>query len=133
MTRMIRTFAVTLLLMGSLVGLSAPVAAEFSLFGDPCANSPDATVCQDSRQEQSQENNSIYGPNGVIATIVNILTLIIGAAAVIMIIVAGMQYMLSNGDAAKISNAKNTIIYALIGIAVAVVARTLVVFIIQRL
>ncbi len=132
MKRMLRSLAVALL-FGSMLGLSGSAAAQFSLFGDPCANNPDATACQDSRQSQSSSDNSIYGPNGVISTVVNILTLVIGAAAVVMIIVAGIQYMLSNGDATKISNAKNTIIYAVIGLVVAVIARTLVVFIIQRL
>lgn len=69
------------------------------------------------------------GDNGVgnaITLAVNILTLIVGAAAVIAIIWGGFKYITSGGDSNKVANAKSTLIYAIVGIAVAGVAQVLV-------
>lgn len=62
---------------------------------------------------------------GAVAAAVSILSLIIGIAAVIMLIVGGLKYITSSGDSASISSAKNTIIYALVGIVVAAFAQGL--------
>ena len=133
--RSIRLFIASLLLVLTLSFAAVGTAKAFDLFGDACSVSTnkDATVCKDAKNQQTSTNNSLYGPNGVVRKIVNILSMVIGFAAVVMIIVGGMQYMLSNGDANKISSAKYTIIYALVGIAVAVLAQALVVFVIGRL
>lgn len=60
--------------------------------------------------------------------IVKVLSWIVGIAAIIMIIVSGFKYITSGGDAGKVTSAKNTLIYALIGVAVAVLAQILVNF-----
>lgn len=108
------------------VGLAAsPAASAFTLFGDVCENNADATVCQD-----KDDTNSV---NKVLALIVNILAIVIGVAAVIVLIIAGIQYMMSTGDPTKVNNAKNAILYAVIGLALAVFARIIVVFVINKL
>lgn len=135
MMRSVRLIIASFLLASSLSFAFVGTAKAFELFGDPCTvpTSKDATVCKDAKNQQTTANNSIYGPNGVVRKIVKILSLIIGFAAVVMIIVGGMQYMLSNGDSNKIAGAKNTIIYALVGLLVAGLAQTLVIFVINRL
>ena len=65
-------------------------------------------------------------------TVVNILSIIVGIAAVIMIIISGLKYVTSGGDANKISSAKSTLIYALVGLAIAISAKFLVDFITER-
>lgn len=57
---------------------------------------------------------------------INLFSVIVGVAAVIMIIVAGMKYTLSGGDTTKTNSAKSTIIYALVGIAVVALSQLLV-------
>ena len=64
-----------------------------------------------------------------IKTIVNILLFILGAVAVIMIIIGGLKYVLSNGDSSAMTSAKNTILYAVIGLVVAILAYAIVNFI----
>lgn len=66
--------------------------------------------------------NSLFGPDGVFVTVTNILIFIIGAIAVIMLIIGGIRYVLSQGDQSAITSAKNTILYAIIGIVVAMLA-----------
>ena len=62
-------------------------------------------------------------------TIINILNVVIGISgliAVIFIIIGGFNYMTSSGDAAKIKKAKDTILYACIGLVVCVIAFAIV-------
>lgn len=133
MIRRLKLLVLSVLSMSVMsLALAGPVAA-FDLFGDPCANNSDAAVCKDGNAAQSQDDNSIYGPNGVVSVIVNILSIIIGVAAIIVIIISGIQYMVSTGDPTKVNNAKNAILYALVGLMIAVVARTVVVFVINKL
>lgn len=68
----------------------------------------------------------------VIETVTNVLLFIIGAIAVIMIIIGGIKYVVSNGDSAQITSAKNTILYAVIGIVVALLAYAIVNFVIDE-
>lgn len=70
--------------------------------------------------------------SSVIRLIVNVLTAIVGIAAVIMIILGGFKYITSNGDASKITSAKNTIIYAIVGLVIVAVAQVIVRFVIGK-
>ena len=70
---------------------------------------------------------------GIVKTIVNVLLYIIGAVAVIVIIIAGFRYVTSGGDSSKIAAAKNTILYAVIGLIVAILAYAIVNFVVGAL
>ena len=61
-------------------------------------------------------------------TIIRVLFELVGALAVVFIIIGGIQYVLSAGDSKKTAQAKNTILYALIGVAVAIFAGVIVTF-----
>jgi len=63
---------------------------------------------------------------GIITTIVNVLLFIVGTISVIMIIFGGVRYATSTGDKGKVDNAKNTIIYAVVGLVVSMIAFALV-------
>lgn len=69
--------------------------------------------------------------NSVVQNVINILLFIVGAGAVIMLIVGGIQYITSTGDQQRVSNAKNTIIYAIVGVVVALLAYALVNYVIS--
>ncbi len=68
-----------------------------------------------------------------IKNIVNILLYILGAIAVIMIVIGGIKYTTSNGDSSQITSAKNTILYAVIGLIVAIMAYAIVNFVVTSL
>lgn len=68
----------------------------------------------------------------IITTIVNIFSVIVGIVAVIMIIWGGFKYITSGGDSGNITSAKNTIIYAVIGLVVVALAQFLVQFVLDR-
>lgn len=65
------------------------------------------------------------------SAIVGILSVIVGIAAVIVIIIAGFKYITSGGEASKISNAKTTLVYALVGLVIVVLAQFIVHFTIK--
>lgn len=62
-------------------------------------------------------------------TITNTLLFILGAIAVIMIIVGGIRYVLSAGEGAAVKSAKNTILYAVVGLVIAILAYAIVNFV----
>lgn len=70
--------------------------------------------------------------NKVISTVINLLSIIVAIAAVIMIIISGLRFITSNGDSSSVSSAKNGIIYALIGLVVVALAQVIVKFVLQK-
>jgi len=69
----------------------------------------------------------------LVSTVTNALLFIIGAISVIMIIVGGIRYVISNGDSAQITAAKNTILYAVIGLVIALLAYAIVNFVVTNI
>lgn len=70
--------------------------------------------------------------SGIVKTAVNVLSWVAGIAAVIMVIVAGLRYITSGGEASSISSAKNTLLYAIIGLVVVALAQFLIKFVFGR-
>jgi len=66
------------------------------------------------------------GVKNTVATIVNILSFLVGVISLVAIISGGFKYITSGGEAAKVGNAKNTILYALVGIIIVVLAQVIV-------
>ena len=70
--------------------------------------------------------------NSFIGTIINMFSLVVGVVSVIMIIIGGFRYITSGGDSSNVSGAKNTIMYAIIGLVIVALAQTIVRFILGR-
>ena len=71
--------------------------------------------------------------NNIVHTIVNLLSAIVGIVAVIMIIVGGFRYITSGGNDTSVTAAKNTILYAIIGLVVVALAQIIVRFTLSKL
>jgi cytochrome bd-type quinol oxidase subunit 2 len=71
--------------------------------------------------------------NDTLATVISVLSIVLGVISVIMIIVGGIKFTTSQGDGASTSSARNTIIYAVVGLVVAVIAQGIVRFVLGRL
>jgi TRAP-type C4-dicarboxylate transport system permease small subunit len=69
----------------------------------------------------------------VVINIINAIIGVLGLVAVIVIILGGVQYMTSSGDAAKVKKAKDTILYGVIGLIVCVLAFAIVNFVIANI
>lgn len=68
----------------------------------------------------------------IIATIVDIFSIVVGAVSVIMIIVGGLRYITSSGDSGNVQAAKNTILYAIVGLVIVIFAQTIIRFVVDR-
>lgn len=72
-------------------------------------------------------------PDTLIKKGIDVFSAIIGVVAVVMIMVGGFKYITSAGDSSKVSSAKSTIIYAIIGLIIVVLSQTIVKFVISKL
>lgn len=67
-----------------------------------------------------------------IAAIINIVLNIVGAIALLIITFAGLKYVLSRGEPQATAKAKDTILYALVGLAVVIMGRVIVAFVFNK-
>ncbi len=77
--------------------------------------------------------SDLFGPTGAFKQITNTILYIVGIVAVIMLIIGGIKYVVSGGDSKKVTDAKNTVLYAIIGLVIAVFAYAIVNFVISSL
>ena len=77
----------------------------------------------------SDQPLALFGTTGIFTVISNTAMFLIGALCVLMVVFGGFRYVISGGDAAKVTTAKNTILYAIIGVIVAVLAYAIVNFV----
>jgi hypothetical protein len=73
------------------------------------------------------------GLPGFITAIANMLIFVVGAVAVIMIIIGGLKYVVSMGHPKRVESAKNTILYAVVGVVVAACSYAIVNFVLGTL
>lgn len=76
---------------------------------------------------------NLFGDAGVFKQVTNTILYIVGIIAVIMLIIGGIKYVVSGGDAKKVTDAKNTVLYAIIGLVIAFLAFAIVNFVISAL
>lgn len=67
----------------------------------------------------------------VIQTIVNVVLSVVGVIAVVMIILGGISFITSQGDAAKVTKARNTLLYGIVGLVIALLAFAIVNFVLS--
>jgi len=77
--------------------------------------------------------SDLFGNGGIFQKITNIALYLIGAISVLMLIYGGIRYTISGGDSKNVTAAKNTILYAIVGIIVAILAFAIVNFVITSL
>ena len=85
------------------------------------AGSNGSTICGDQTEA-----------TGIVKNIINLFLYAIGILSVILIIHSGLKYVTSRGDAENVKSAKNTLLYAVVGLIVAMMAFTIVNFVIDK-
>jgi len=73
---------------------------------------------------------TLFGASGVFTTVSNIMLFAVGAISVIMVVIGGLRYVISGGNSGNVTGAKNTILYAIVGLVIAMLAYALVNFVI---
>lgn len=97
------------------------------------AQTPKDAACEGVRLTGGSCGGNAEGQvSGILATVIDIFSLIVGVAAVIMIVVGGLRYITSGGDANSTKGAKDTIIYAIIGLVIVALAQVIVRFVLSN-
>lgn len=125
----------SLLLLAATIFASLFISASQTLAYDPYAGI-DCSKYTDPKTAPSickvDSSDPLTGANGTLIKVASIVAYIAGAAAVILIVISSIRFVTSAGDAAKVKKARDTIIYSLVGIVVIVLARTIIVYIVNR-
>lgn len=80
----------------------------------------------------STTSSGVERLNKGIHSLINVLSLIVGLAAVVMIIIGGLRYITSGGSDTSVTSAKNTILYAIIGLIIVALAQVMVRFVLKQ-
>lgn len=91
------------------------------------ASNPAQDGAESARTADMPDN--LFGSTGTISEITNVLLYVMGAIAVIMIVIGGLRYVISGGNSTQITAAKNTILYAVIGLVIAMLAYAIINFV----
>ena len=110
-----------------LAGLAVPVATTYA---NNCDVSGGISGGKDCARNDEQPENLFNGDDSVFQTVTNVMLFLIGAISVVMLIYGGIRYTISQGDSTAVTNAKNTIMYAVIGIVIAILAFAIVNFVV---
>lgn len=131
----------SLLLNLSVFGLMlAPTLAPVSVYAQAGADANiQANLCGGADElgfgtpaECAGDTEAQDSVNNIIATVINIFSVVVGVVAVIMIIFGGFKYITSGGDSGNISSAKNTILFAIVGLVIVALAQIVVRFVLAR-
>jgi hypothetical protein len=134
--------ALPFLLFSAVLFVSAPPASAVDLFktvctgtdsnGKPVAITPGKSATTDVCKEGTPAvtKNPVISALGIAITIISI---IIGVASIIVIILSAFRMITSNGNSQQVASARSGIIYALVGIFISVLATTLVTFVLNKL
>lgn len=113
-----------LLSVALLLGVvAAPLVTATAAYAD---DQNVAAACEGVKSISGDSDCKSGGFTNFLQKIINLLLFLIGAIAVIVIIVAGIRYVVSGGDQGQITGAKNTILYAVVGLVVALMAFAIV-------
>ena len=113
------------MLMVGLLGVFTPAVSAANGI-NICSNGNENSVyCKNKNTGETQVN-------GIIKTIVEVLLTAVGAISIIMIVIGGIMFALSSGDAQKAAKARNTVLYAVVGLAVTLFASAIVNFVFNR-
>jgi uncharacterized protein (DUF2345 family) len=119
--------------------LLASLLVSFMLPAAAFAYDPLAPACGSSAAAQSSSacsangSDPITGTNGVLKKVSLILASVSGIVAIIIIIVAGLEMVISNGDSQKVARSRTAIIGAAVGLGIIVASESILLFVIRRL
>ena len=120
-----------------LIGLTVPLAAPAIVSADIQSSLCGAAQTQKVDFDTSKVNCTTTGGsesrfNKILEDIINIFSIIVGIIAVIMIIFGGFKYITSAGNQENIKSAKQTLIYAILGLVIVALAQVIVRFVLNE-
>jgi hypothetical protein len=136
MIQKIKTYLLTALSVLTLAVPAMVPAAAFaacSNIADQASKGANITAGEGSASTCDSETGVSDGDLGELAAqVVNVFSLVVGAIAIIMIIYGGFRYITSGGASERVGNAKNTLIYAIVGLIIVALAQVIVHFVLNQ-
>ena len=120
-----------LLAFGLIIAFATPIVMTSNVLDNQAHAEGAADLIQKGADSTGQKDSRSAGD--LAKDFVNIMLFAIGILAVIMIIWGGIRYVLSGGDSGAVSSAKKTILYAVVGLIVAILAYAIVNFVITTI
>ena len=125
MFKKIQTIVLSLIMAISFTAVSVPATVNGA--ADISKSTCDGIKAATGAAECKDSGNTSFST--IITNVINILSILVGAVSVIMLIVGGFRYIISNGDSNSTKGAKDTIMYALIGLIIVLFAKVIVRFV----
>ena len=113
--------------------LAVPVLAQENIIAEGLCAGANFEISDNPSADCSGGGDATGQINDLVRTVINLLSAVVGIVAVIMIIVGGLRYITSGGNDANVTSAKNTILYAIIGLIIVALAQILVRFTLNTL
>jgi hypothetical protein len=150
--RLLSLFASLSIVVATVLVFAAPVAAAPTTPGGTGGNGAGATsgtsnsssnggvnVFNDACSGATTSGGAICGANDsgkglpdLLKVIINTMIFLVGTIAVVMIVIGGVKYVVSNGEASQLQSAKNTVLYSVIGLVIAISAFAIVNFVLDK-
>lgn len=118
----------------AVVGVASAQQPNANIQGNLCrgANQLTLTPSQQAACADETRETAACDFNCTLRKIVNLISIIVGVVAVIMIIIGGFRYIISGGSAEKVTAAKNTILYGIVGLVIVALAQVIVRFVLRE-
>jgi heme/copper-type cytochrome/quinol oxidase subunit 2 len=136
---MLQKIKLMLLSASTVFAFAAPALVAASVSAQVTTDQIQSNLCQGSNGDlNATGDNSNCGDqatntaNNLVSTVINIISVVVGIVAVIMIIYAGFRYVTSGGRDESVKGAKNTILYAIIGLVIVALAQIIVHFVLAK-
>ena len=133
---MIKTIKNIMMSLSAAMLFSAPIVAPVSVYAQEIGDRVNCGANLEFTTEDmgcpAEEGPAQERINTIIKIVVNTFSVVVGIIAVIMIIVGGLKYITSGGDSGNVTGAKNTILYAVVGLVVVALAQFVVRFVLAK-
>jgi len=156
MKHLTKTFQIPILIISAVILLSATLLTfQGSVSGQNLENAAECGAdiklkvdsncdiasqvqrCKANTRGTPQQKEDACNPQSsiekLITTILNVFSAIVGSVAVIMVIIGGFKYVTSSGDSNAASSARNTVLFAVVGLIIVVFAQIIVRFVLQKI
>jgi hypothetical protein len=109
------------------VGATMPQVAHAAIdVFQNCSGNASTAVCK-------ARGDKLFGPTSIWTNILNTLIYITGSISALMIVIGGLRYTISGGDQGALTSAKNTILYAVVGLVLSLMGYAIVNFVLSRI
>lgn len=126
--KIVATFGATLLIAVPQVAIAGAAHAQTDIQEGVCQG---VTLDQNATSATCTSEDSQSNFNDLMTRVINIFSIVVGSISVIMIIIGGFRYIISAGDSNNVTGAKNTILYAIVGLVIVLFSQIIVRFVLK--